>query len=154
VPRPTGEELGLYIWAPARTRFVEALNVVIRCSVVLLIIWWSVPDPWKAILELPLVVAVAALAVRGSRIQMEADADRLVVRNYWKVYVVPWSAVSEVELGTRSIANARQAALKIAVRGKRLPIEVHATPIGREGGSSMMYTLKTIAPPNVTFGRA
>ncbi len=133
------------------TRAYEALNVVIRSFLALFFAWVLVPSSWRGAVILALLVVIAGLAYRGGRIQLEADDRRLVVRNYWKTYVVPWHAITKIVVGSRIIALATQPAVLIYTQDRRLPIKVHATPIRREARWMMWDALKALAPEGVPF---
>ena len=96
-------------------------------------------------------LAGTALAVkRAFRLEIRANRDRVVIRNYWRTYEFPWSDVTDVGSShlTMGFIPLRVIAFRWTNGGG---VRAQATPTNDEERQRVMQNLQKLAPDIVKF---
>jgi hypothetical protein len=139
-----------YRYEPLRIRLNESAIAAMTCATPGGIAAFAVSGTWRFVI-LAATAAAGAWAVRRAfRLALIASADRVVVRNYWRVYEFAWLDVTKIGLGEETMGVLPQPAIAFGPCDGTT-IRAQATPFRPDQQRVVFDALAALAPPSVEF---
>lgn len=139
-----------YEYASRRLRTNQALVALITSVTPGAIAAAAVPGTWRLFLILGTAVTACWAFLRGFRLILQASADRVLIRNYWRSFEFRWGEVTDVGVGAERMGVLPQPAFAFRLTDGRT-IRAQATPFKVRDQMAQMEELARIAPPSVQF---
>jgi len=131
---------------PLATRFVASF-----CGALITLVIWAIASAalpstvggFVALLGVPVVIYAA---VRGFRIELTADRDELVVRNYFRTHRVRWEDVESIGVGFHQMGGVLGDAVAVSRKDRRLIVAAQATMASSRERRRVLNALKRLRP--------
>lgn len=137
-------------YGPLRVGLIQAFLASGLVGMTGVLAFFEITQPWRYAVGGVTLLIVAGAVRRAFRVSLTANADRVIVQNFWRAHEFSWLEVTTVGLGERSAGDTTMPALASFLRNGRA-ILAHATPDRADDRRPVVASLEALAPPGVEF---